>query len=84
MIAELTMQLRQMSIGGAELEARMAFINEQLELAKSGLDKADEFELVVHRLLPEARERYDGALRERNEIQRAAEGVREPRVEVMD
>ena len=83
-ITDLTHELRQLAIAGAETEARLGFIREQLEQAKAGLDKADEFELVVRRLLPEARERYEHALREKHGIKRELESLREPKIEVMD
>ena len=83
-ITDLTHELRQLAIAGAETEARLGFVREQLEQAKAGLDKADEFELVVRRLLPAAREHYEHALRERHGIKRELESLREPKVEVLD
>jgi len=82
-IADFTHELQRLAIESAGMEARLAGVNAQLQHAKGALDKSDEFDLV-RRLLPEAKEVYEHALRAKHELGRARESVRKPKVEVLD
>ncbi len=83
LMPQLNAELAHMNIEGAELSARIAFVNERLERVRPLLQLADRFEQEVGYRLPAAREALEEATVRLHHMEQSLRVLSPPKITVI-